>query len=161
MKTTTARNASFGPYAVDVRSGELRKNGIKLRMGGQPFRILVMLLANPGEMVTREDLRAEPFFLRLGWILILAQVRGLLCRVTPGAGFTQETKWPPNTTWGRAAIAQLRHQPQHGMADPCFWPNSLIPLLERHCLEPCRNLNKTVTAKTAPSSVCASNQETS
>ena len=59
MKTTTARNASFGPYAVDVRSGELRKNGIKLRMGGQPFRILVMLLANPGEMVTREDLRAE------------------------------------------------------------------------------------------------------
>src|ERR1017187_143501 len=59
MKTTTARNASFGPYAVDVRLGELRKNGIKLRMGGQPFRILVMLLANPGEMVTREDLRAE------------------------------------------------------------------------------------------------------
>jgi TolB-like protein/DNA-binding winged helix-turn-helix (wHTH) protein len=59
MKTTTTRSASFGPYAVDLRSGELRKYGTRLRIGGQPLKILLMLLANPGEMVTREELRAE------------------------------------------------------------------------------------------------------
>lgn len=55
----TARTALFGPYAVDLRSGELRKHGIRLKMGGQPFEILVALLAHPGEMVTREELRTR------------------------------------------------------------------------------------------------------
>lgn len=55
----TDRTASFGPYALDLRSGELRKHGVRLRMGGQPFEILVALLAHPGEMVTREELRAK------------------------------------------------------------------------------------------------------
>jgi len=59
MKVMTARTALFGPYAVDLRSGELRKHGVRLKMGGQPFEILVALLANPGEMVTREELRAR------------------------------------------------------------------------------------------------------
>jgi TolB-like protein/DNA-binding winged helix-turn-helix (wHTH) protein/tetratricopeptide (TPR) repeat protein len=56
---TTARTASFGPYEVELRSGELRKYGVRVRMGEQPFQILLMLLANPGEMVTREELRAK------------------------------------------------------------------------------------------------------
>jgi TolB-like protein/DNA-binding winged helix-turn-helix (wHTH) protein/Tfp pilus assembly protein PilF len=56
---TTAHNALFGPYAVDLRSGELRKFGIKVKMGEQPFQILRMLLERPGEMVTREELRAK------------------------------------------------------------------------------------------------------
>jgi TolB-like protein/DNA-binding winged helix-turn-helix (wHTH) protein len=59
MKVMTARTALFGPYAVDLRSGELRKHGIRLKMGGQPFEILVALLAHPGEMVTREELRTR------------------------------------------------------------------------------------------------------
>ena len=58
MKLTTARTALFGPYALDLRSGELRKLGIKVKMGEQAFQILCMLLENPGEMVTREELRA-------------------------------------------------------------------------------------------------------
>jgi TolB-like protein/DNA-binding winged helix-turn-helix (wHTH) protein len=56
---TTLRKASFGPYAVDLRSGELRKFGIRVKMGEQPFQILLMLLQRPGEMVTREELRAK------------------------------------------------------------------------------------------------------
>jgi TolB-like protein/DNA-binding winged helix-turn-helix (wHTH) protein len=56
---TAARNALFGPYAVDFRSGELRKFGIRVKMGEQPFQILLMLLERPGEMVTREELRAK------------------------------------------------------------------------------------------------------
>src|ERR1700751_1366205 len=59
MKATTVRNASFGPYDVDLRSGELRKFGTRVRMGEQPFQILVMLLERPGEVVTREELRAK------------------------------------------------------------------------------------------------------
>jgi eukaryotic-like serine/threonine-protein kinase len=56
---TTSRTAFFGPYEVDVRSGEVRKRGLRLKMGEQPFQILLMLLANPGELVLREDLRAR------------------------------------------------------------------------------------------------------
>ncbi len=59
MKVTTARTASFGPYALDLRSGELRKFGTKVKMGEQPFQILLILLERPGEMVTREELRAR------------------------------------------------------------------------------------------------------
>jgi len=59
MKTTTRRTALFGPYALDVRSGELRKFGTKVKMGEQAFQILCLLLERPGEMVTREELRAR------------------------------------------------------------------------------------------------------
>ena len=59
MKTTTVPNAWFGPYELDVRSGELRKFGTRVKMGEQPFQILLMLLERPGEVVTREELRAK------------------------------------------------------------------------------------------------------
>ena len=59
MKTTMERTASFGPYTLDLRSGELRKFGVRVKMGEQPFQILLMLLEARGEMVTREELRAK------------------------------------------------------------------------------------------------------
>jgi Tol biopolymer transport system component/DNA-binding winged helix-turn-helix (wHTH) protein len=49
----------FGPFEVDLASGELRRSGIRLRLSGQPFQILQVLLAHPGEIVTREKLRQE------------------------------------------------------------------------------------------------------
>ncbi len=51
------RFARFGPYAADLRTGELRKHGIRLRLQEQPFQVLAMLLLNPGELVTREQLQ--------------------------------------------------------------------------------------------------------
>jgi TolB-like protein/DNA-binding winged helix-turn-helix (wHTH) protein/Flp pilus assembly protein TadD len=57
MKTSGARTALFGPYSLDLRSGELRKFGNKIRMGEQSFCILCLLLDANGEMVTREELR--------------------------------------------------------------------------------------------------------
>lgn len=51
------RFAKFGPYAADLRTGELRKHGIRLRLQEQPFQVLAMLLLNPGELVTRERLQ--------------------------------------------------------------------------------------------------------
>ncbi len=47
----------FGIYEADLRSGELRKNGSKLKLQEQPFQVLAMLLEHPGEVVTREGLR--------------------------------------------------------------------------------------------------------
>ena len=47
----------FGNFEVDLRSGELRKAGVKLKFGGQPFQVLTILLARPGDLVTREELQ--------------------------------------------------------------------------------------------------------
>ena len=51
------RTIRFGVFELDVRSGELRKQGRKIRLEGQPVQILICLLENPGELVTREELR--------------------------------------------------------------------------------------------------------
>lgn len=53
------RIARFGIFEVDYRAAELRKNGVKLRLPAQPFRVLAMLLERPGEVVTHEELRAR------------------------------------------------------------------------------------------------------
>src|SRR5579884_3889134 len=48
---------AFGPFELNVPAGELRKRGIRIRLSGQPFQILLFLVAHPGEIVTREQLR--------------------------------------------------------------------------------------------------------
>jgi len=48
----------FGLFEVDPRNGELRKSGVKLKLQDQPFKVLLKLLQRPGELVTREELRA-------------------------------------------------------------------------------------------------------
>jgi len=50
---------SFADFTLDLRARELRRNGIRLKLPGQPFAVLAMLLAHPGEVVTREELRAH------------------------------------------------------------------------------------------------------
>ena len=59
MKTTLAmpKRVRFGVYEVDLRSSELRKQGRKVKLQEQPFRILALLLERRGEVVTREELR--------------------------------------------------------------------------------------------------------
>ena len=47
----------FGVFELDLRSGELRKHGLRVRLQEQPFRLLEMLLERPGEVVTREELQ--------------------------------------------------------------------------------------------------------
>src|SRR5436305_12434064 len=49
----------FGTHEVDPDSGELPKSGIRIRVQQQPFKLLEILLKRPGEVVTREDLRAR------------------------------------------------------------------------------------------------------
>jgi serine/threonine-protein kinase len=47
----------FGPFELDLRAGELRKDGHRIRLQEQPFQILRMLLESPGEVVAREEIR--------------------------------------------------------------------------------------------------------
>ena len=52
-----SRIARFGVFEVDFTAGELRKSGVKLRLQGQPFQVLTLLLERAGGVVTREELR--------------------------------------------------------------------------------------------------------
>src|SRR5712664_648669 len=47
----------FGDFAVDLRSGELHKEGVKIKLQEQPFRLMIVLLEHSGEVVTRDELR--------------------------------------------------------------------------------------------------------
>jgi len=49
----------FGDYALDLRSGELLQNGSRLLLAEQPFRILALMVRQPGTLFTRDDLRRE------------------------------------------------------------------------------------------------------
>jgi eukaryotic-like serine/threonine-protein kinase len=49
----------FGPFEVHAASGELLKNGRRIRLQEQPYRLLVALLENAGEVISREDLRSR------------------------------------------------------------------------------------------------------
>ena len=52
----------FGPFALSVETGELRKNGVRVPLAGQPIQVLILLVQSPGSLVTREDLK------RLLWL---------------------------------------------------------------------------------------------
>src|SRR5271170_3160259 len=49
----------FAAFEVDLRSGELHKHGIRIKLQDQPFQVLVLLLEHSGELVTREELQRK------------------------------------------------------------------------------------------------------
>src|SRR5690242_12017023 len=49
----------FGVFELDLRAGELRKQGMRVRLQEQPFQVLTMLVEHPGEVVTREELQKK------------------------------------------------------------------------------------------------------
>src|SRR5215470_8656940 len=49
----------FGEFELDARAAELRRDGTKIRLQEQPFRVLLMLLERPGEVVLREEIRKK------------------------------------------------------------------------------------------------------
>ena len=57
--STSPRTIRSGAFEIDLRAGELRKRGIKIKLQEQPFQVLAMLLEHPGEVVTREELRGR------------------------------------------------------------------------------------------------------
>ncbi len=59
MSQKNARVARFGLFELDLSAGELRKGGVKLRLQGQPFQVLALLLERAGDVVTREELQQK------------------------------------------------------------------------------------------------------
>jgi TolB-like protein/DNA-binding winged helix-turn-helix (wHTH) protein/tetratricopeptide (TPR) repeat protein len=53
------RIVRFGSFEADLHTRELRKHGLKLKLQGQPFQVLAMLLARSGDLVTREEIRSR------------------------------------------------------------------------------------------------------
>jgi DNA-binding winged helix-turn-helix (wHTH) protein len=55
----TGKIIRFGVFEADLATGELRKNGVRVRLQEQPFHLLAFLLDRPGEMLPREDLQQK------------------------------------------------------------------------------------------------------
>jgi TolB-like protein/DNA-binding winged helix-turn-helix (wHTH) protein len=54
--TPQSQRFAFDRFELDLRSGELLKDGRRLRLQAQPFQLLALLLEHPGEVVTREEI---------------------------------------------------------------------------------------------------------
>jgi DNA-binding winged helix-turn-helix (wHTH) protein/tetratricopeptide (TPR) repeat protein len=54
---SVSRTKSFGAFEVDLKSAEIRKRGIRIKLQDQPFQILAFLMEHPGDLVTREEIR--------------------------------------------------------------------------------------------------------
>jgi DNA-binding winged helix-turn-helix (wHTH) protein len=54
-----ARVVTFGDFELDLESGELSRDGSRVLLAQQPFRLLLLLIREPGGVVTREHLQRE------------------------------------------------------------------------------------------------------
>jgi len=59
LETDSSTILRFGTFEVDLRAGELRKQGKRIKLQDQPFHVLTVLLQRPGELVTRDELRNQ------------------------------------------------------------------------------------------------------
>ena len=57
MLNSAGEQLIFGPFELRSASGELLKDGLNLKLAPQPFRVLLMLVSRPGELVPREEIR--------------------------------------------------------------------------------------------------------
>jgi cholera toxin transcriptional activator len=55
-ESAPARHYRFGAFEADASTGELRRQGIRIKLNAQPFQVLLMLLEHPGEVLTREEI---------------------------------------------------------------------------------------------------------
>jgi DNA-binding winged helix-turn-helix (wHTH) protein len=53
---TQEQRYRFGVFEADAATGELRRQGVRVRLAAQPFQVLLMLLERPGELLTREEI---------------------------------------------------------------------------------------------------------
>jgi DNA-binding winged helix-turn-helix (wHTH) protein len=53
------RRYRFGAFEADAETGELRRQGVRIKLNAQPFQVLLMLLGRPGQLLTREEISHE------------------------------------------------------------------------------------------------------
>src|SRR5215472_3507148 len=59
MDTVAGNTVCFGPFRLDLKAGELHRDGRKILLQEQPFQVLKMLLEHPGEVVSREAIKKK------------------------------------------------------------------------------------------------------
>src|SRR5271169_2775645 len=59
MSPTPSKRYRFGIFEADAATGELRRQGILIKLNAQPFQVLLMLLEKPAQLLTREDICKE------------------------------------------------------------------------------------------------------
>ena len=59
MEINDPARLRFGAYEADLHTHELWKHGTRIKLVGQPFEILAVLIKRPGQLVTRDELRAQ------------------------------------------------------------------------------------------------------
>jgi DNA-binding winged helix-turn-helix (wHTH) protein len=59
LEARTSDILRFGNFEVDLRAGQLRKQGKRIKLQEQPFQVLSILLQRPNDVVTREELRSQ------------------------------------------------------------------------------------------------------
>src|SRR6201996_4036985 len=59
MDPAPARRYRFGAFEADAATGELRRQGIRIKLNAQPFQVLCLLLRRPGDLLTREQISRE------------------------------------------------------------------------------------------------------
>jgi Tol biopolymer transport system component/DNA-binding winged helix-turn-helix (wHTH) protein len=57
--TSSSRSIRFGPFEANLRTEELRRDGVRIKLPQQSFRVLALLLERPGELVTREEIQTR------------------------------------------------------------------------------------------------------
>ena len=78
-------NLKFGPFEIDALAGRLLKSGIPIKLQPQPFRVLLLLLQNPGHVISREEIRRHLWGVSTfvdferGINLSINQIRAALC----------------------------------------------------------------------------------
>lgn len=59
MPSTPKEIRRFGPFELDIEAAELRRDGRRVKLQPQPFRLLLLLTSRPGALITREEIRAD------------------------------------------------------------------------------------------------------
>ena len=119
MDQGRSRVFRFGEYEVDARAGELRKNGTRVRLQEQPFQVLLALLQQPGQVLTREDLRAQVWpkdtFVDFDHALNTA-IKKIRCALGDHAGVPRYVETIPKR--GYRFIASLESVPEKALDAP-------------------------------------------
>lgn len=59
MTSTARETRRFGPFELDIDAGEIRRQGRRVKLQPQPFKLLVLMTARPGSLISREEIRGD------------------------------------------------------------------------------------------------------
>ena len=144
-----ARLVRFGVFEVDLRSGELRKAGAKLKLSGQPFPGAGYSAGNPGEIVTREDLlqrlwpdtfvdgdhNLNTAINKIREVLGDSAENPALSKQCRGADIVSSPPWRARGSHAASAVPNTSSPSRSpgSLESSAYWSSGLVPLSDRDC----------------------------